>query len=62
MGKMRDYDYDFNALWNSTKAAQIRRYINEGRCHCPLANQTYSNILMHWPSVIKAMKNVMFNP
>jgi MoaA/NifB/PqqE/SkfB family radical SAM enzyme len=62
MGKLRDYDYDFSALWNSKRAAQIRGYIREGRCHCPLANQTYSNILMNWPSVIKAMKNVGFNP
>jgi MoaA/NifB/PqqE/SkfB family radical SAM enzyme len=61
MGNLRDYNYDFSSLWNSTRAAQIRGYIREGGCYCPLANQTYSNILMNWSFVIKAMKNIIFN-
>jgi len=61
MGNIREYGYDFQLLWNSPKANEIREYIKQGNCHCPLANQTYSNILMHMPSMAKAMKNFMIN-
>jgi len=61
MGNIREFDYDFTALWKSPKANNIREYIHQGNCHCPLANQTYSNILMHLPSMLKAMKNLMIN-
>ena len=61
MGNIREYGYDFPALWNSLKAKEVREYIRQGNCYCPLANQTYSNILMHLPSMLKAMKKVFFN-
>jgi len=62
MGNVREHDYNFKALWNSARANDVRSHIRHGNCHCPLANQTYSNILMHWPSVLKAMRNVIANP
>lgn len=45
MGNIRDYDYDFNRIWHSDAATAVRDYIAGGNCHCPLANQAYSNIL-----------------
>lgn len=54
MGNLRDYGYDFQALWHSRKANEIRKYIKDKNCACPLANQGYSNILMHFPSLFKA--------
>jgi MoaA/NifB/PqqE/SkfB family radical SAM enzyme len=60
MGNMRDFDYNFTALWNSSKAKEVRHYIRQGICHCPLANQMYSNILMHPPSLMKATKYLLF--
>jgi len=62
MGNIREHGYDFKALWNSARANEMRKYIRQGNCHCPMANQTYSNILMHWPSMLKAMKHVFINP
>jgi len=59
MGNLRDYDYNFQALWNSAKAREVRNYIRQGNCSCPLANQTYSNILMHPPSLFAAMKHLL---
>lgn len=56
MGNLRDYHYDFQKLWHSKKANEVRKYIKEKNCACPLANQGYSNILMHIPSLIKAGK------
>jgi len=54
MGNLRDFDYDFQKLWHSQKAQKVRRYIKGKNCACPLANQGYSNILMHMPSLFRA--------
>lgn len=54
MGNLRDYGYDFQALWHSPKAKEVRKFIRNKNCACPLANQGYSNILMHFPSLFKA--------
>lgn len=54
MGNLREYDYDFRKLWLSQKAKEVRKYIKNKNCACPLANQGYSNILMHLPSLWKA--------
>ncbi len=54
MGNLRNYGYDFQRLWHSKKAEEVRKYIREGNCACPLANQAYSNELMHLPTLVKA--------
>ncbi len=59
MGNLRDYDYDFQLLWNSAEAKQVRTYIRDGHCNCPMANQTYSNILMHGPSLLRVLREIM---
>lgn len=55
MGNLRDHDYDFKLLWNSRQAKKVRNDIRNGSCHCPLANQTYSSILLHGPSLTKVL-------
>lgn len=45
---------DFMGAWRSGRAREIRRSIRRGECWCPLANQAYSNILMHPPSLVRA--------
>lgn len=45
MGKLSDNNYDFWKIWHSERANDVRRYIRNGNCACPLANQAYSNIL-----------------
>jgi MoaA/NifB/PqqE/SkfB family radical SAM enzyme len=60
MGNVRDFNYDFQALWNSEQAKQVRAYIKAGKCACPLANQSYSNILMDPVATAKVAYNVMF--
>ena len=62
MGNLRDYDYDFQKLWYSDKAFEVRKYIKEENCACPLANQAYSNELMHIPTLVKAgVKSVVYS-
>jgi MoaA/NifB/PqqE/SkfB family radical SAM enzyme len=54
MGNLREFDYDFGKLWKSRQSQEVREYIKKKKCACPLANQAYSNMLMHVPSLIKA--------
>ena len=61
MGNLRDYNYDFMKLWYSDKAREVRAYIKGKNCACPLANQAYSNELMHFPTLFKAgIKSIKF--
>ncbi len=46
MGKVGG-DTGFLDIWNSKEAKRVRRDIKAGKCACPLANQAYSNILLH---------------
>ena len=55
MGNLRDFDYDFKQLWRSPQARTVRRFVRTRQCACPLANQTYSNILMHPPSLMRVV-------
>ena len=59
MGNLRDFSYDFRRLWQSADAAAVRKDIRNKTCSCPLANQTYSNILLHLPSLFKVLKEVL---
>ena len=59
MGNLRDHDYNFNSLWNSAQADEVRRYIRGGHCNCPMANQAYSNILLHGPSLLKVAREII---
>lgn len=53
MGKLRDCDYDFSAIWFSPPADRIRQSIYRRECHCPLANAGYTNMLHHLPTLLK---------
>jgi MoaA/NifB/PqqE/SkfB family radical SAM enzyme len=61
MGNLRDVDYNFQALWTSPLAKDIRQFIKDGKCSCPMANQMYSNILMHPPSLAQVVKGIFMS-
>lgn len=62
MGNLRDCHYDFQKLWHSEKAEEVRKYIKEKNCACPLANQAYSNELLHFPTLVRAgMKSIKYS-
>ena len=46
VGNLRDVDYDLSRLWHAPRAAAFRRSVKAGECECPLANVSYTNILM----------------
>ncbi|MFP4085193.1 MAG: radical SAM/SPASM domain-containing protein [Desulfobacteraceae bacterium] len=58
MGSLREEGYDFQKVWHSEQADRVRKYIKDGNCACPLANQAYSNILCSPTYLIKVLKNV----
>lgn len=58
MGSLREHGYDFPALWNSPRAREVRRFIRDGRCACPMANQAYSNILMDPSSLTRVIGHI----
>lgn len=59
MGNLRDVNYDFKKAWHSKQAADVRRFIKQKKCWCPLANQAYSNILCHARTLVKAMSIII---
>lgn len=59
MGNLRDVDFDFQKIWHSNQADHIRKYIKDGNCYCPLANQGYSNILCSPESMLKVFRELV---
>jgi MoaA/NifB/PqqE/SkfB family radical SAM enzyme len=59
MGNLRDFNYNFRDLWNSKQAEEVRLHIRKGRCHCPLANQAYSSILLHPASLARVFYEIV---
>jgi MoaA/NifB/PqqE/SkfB family radical SAM enzyme len=47
MGELKDYNYNFKMLWNSTKAKTIRKQIKQNNCFCPMSNVMYTNLLLN---------------
>jgi MoaA/NifB/PqqE/SkfB family radical SAM enzyme len=58
MGALREGGYDFKRIWHSDRANRVRGYIQERNCACPLANQSYANILCSPKYLLKTMANI----
>lgn len=60
MGNLRDSNYDFHKILNSDQAREVKEYIKNKNCVCPLANQWYSNILCNFRQLAKVAKNMLY--
>lgn len=58
MGNLRQVNYDFKKVWFSNEAQKIRKPIREKRCFCPLANASYTNMLVSYPTMALVFKNI----
>ncbi|GHO75313.1 hypothetical protein KSD_30840 [Ktedonobacter sp. SOSP1-85] len=58
MGNLREHDYNFQSVWSTPRAAELRRSIKAGECYCPLANAAYTNMLCHIPTVSRVALTV----
>lgn len=48
VGNLHNYNYDFKALWKSSELLkQERDRIHKEKCFCPMANASYTNMLMN---------------
>ena len=56
LGNLRDYHFDFKAIWKSEKAAEARQLIRTGKCFCTYECFLTVNILFNpWmvPAILK---------
>lgn len=56
IGNLRDNDYDLKKIWLSDKAEMMRKSIKNKECWCPLANASYTNMLMDIDSLLNVIK------
>jgi MoaA/NifB/PqqE/SkfB family radical SAM enzyme len=61
LANLRDVDYDFGRIWFSPEADRVRRSIRNKECHCTLANASYTNMLMHLPTVARVGTKVAWS-
>lgn len=58
LGNLKEVNYNFKKIWFSKKADQIRQKIKSKSCFCPLANVSYTNMLMNLKTLMKIGLNV----
>jgi MoaA/NifB/PqqE/SkfB family radical SAM enzyme len=51
MGNLREKNYNFKKIWFGKKMAEQRKSIKNKECYCPLANASYTNMLMNFPTL-----------
>jgi len=59
MGNLRDAEYDLKKIFFAEKAKFIRNKIKEGKCFCPLANTSYTNMLFSIKSLCRVGLNLV---
>jgi MoaA/NifB/PqqE/SkfB family radical SAM enzyme len=54
IANLRDVGYDFRRIWFGREIEVVRRSIRAKECWCTLANASYTNMLMHPPTLAKS--------
>jgi MoaA/NifB/PqqE/SkfB family radical SAM enzyme len=58
MGNVRDHDYDFGAVWFGKTADEFRASVKNKECACPLANASYTNMLLEPKTLVRVAANM----
>ncbi len=58
-GNLREHDYDFPTVWAGARMNELRRSIRNKECACPLANASYTNILLSPSSMARVGMNYL---
>ena len=53
MGNLREFNYDFKKLWHSAHAEEVRRWVKEEHCYCPLVGQAFLDTVMNPRELLK---------
>ena len=59
MGNVRDHGYDFRTVWRSPKADAFRASVKNKECACPMANASYTNLLLDPGSLLRVTRNML---
>jgi MoaA/NifB/PqqE/SkfB family radical SAM enzyme len=59
VGNLRENDYDLWPIWRGDSMAKLRRSIYQIECHCPMANASYANMLLHPPTMARVVSTVV---
>ncbi len=62
VGNIRDAGYDFRKVWFSPPMDRLRQSIAHRECWCPMANAAYANMLLHPPTVLRVLRDVLWRP
>lgn len=60
MGNLRENQCDFMKIWHSKKAVLVRKKIKNKECFCPLANASYTNMLVNPSVLLKVIFRLIF--
>lgn len=55
IGNLAENNFNFKKIWLSKKADEIRQEIKSKKCYCPLANVSYTNMLLNFRTLIKVI-------
>jgi MoaA/NifB/PqqE/SkfB family radical SAM enzyme len=58
MGNVRDHDYDFGTVWFGKTADDFRASVKNKECACPLANASYTNMLLEPRTLARVAANM----
>ncbi|MDD2654227.1 MAG: radical SAM protein [Candidatus Omnitrophica bacterium] len=56
IGNLKEAGYDFKKIWRSSRAVDIRKKIKNSDCFCPLANSSYTNMLLNAKCLLGIMR------
>ncbi|MGA3122983.1 MAG: SPASM domain-containing protein [Polyangiaceae bacterium] len=59
IGNLRDHGYDFPSVWLGPQADAFRASVHAHECACPLANASYTNLLLDAPSLARVAANMV---
>lgn len=59
LGNVRDHGLDFRAVWRGREADAFRASVKNRECACPLANASYTNLLLDAPSLARVSANMI---
>jgi MoaA/NifB/PqqE/SkfB family radical SAM enzyme len=58
LGNVRDHGYDFRTVWFGQEADAFRASVRAHECACPLANASYTNLLLDPRSLVRVASNM----
>ena len=59
MGNLREHGYDFRPVWFGETAEAFRRSVKNKECACPLANASYTNMLLDPATLTRVAANML---